>query len=171
MLDIRLWPLFIINEDEFNKAKSVYEKVLKGCGFKSNLKFASIQTKPSRNRKKEVVWFNPPFNTEVKTNICKVFMKLVRKYFYKWHRCNKIFNTNTIELGYSCTPNVKDCYCRNKDNWPLDGKCLVECIFYEATVSTANQTNTFFGSAEADFKGRYDKDINTALSCQNRFGH
>ena len=50
--------------------------------------------------------------------------------------------------------NKKDCNCRSKDNWPLEGKYLVECIVYEATVSTTNQTNTYFGSAEDDFKSR-----------------
>ena len=64
-------------------------------------------------------------------------------------------------------------------NCPLDGKCLIECIAYEAAVSTTNQTNTYFGPAESDLKVgtitihyRFvQKDINTALSCQNIFGH
>ena len=50
--------------------------------------------------------------------------------------------------------NKKNCNCRSKDNWDLEGKYLVECIVYEATVSTTNQTNTYFGSAEDDFKSR-----------------
>ena len=36
------------------------------------------------------------------------------------------------------------------------GKCLVESIVYEATVSTTIQTNIYFGSAEGDFKSRYN---------------
>ena len=47
--------------------------------------------------------------------------------------------------------NKKNCNCRNKDNCLLDGKCLVECIAYEAIVSTINRTN------EGDFKSRYNK--------------
>ena len=43
-----------------------------------------------------------------------------------------------------------------KDNCLLDRKFLVECIVYEATVSTTSQTNTYFGSAEGDFKSRYN---------------
>ena len=35
--------------------------------------------------------------------------------------------------------NKKVCNCRNKDDCPLDGKGLVECIFYKATVFTTNQ--------------------------------
>ena len=43
-----------------------------------------------------------------------------------------------------------------KDNCLLDRKFLVECIVYEATVSTTSQTNTYFGSAEGDFESRYN---------------
>ena len=39
---------------------------------------------------------------------------------------------------------------------PLDGKCLVECIVYDAAVFTANQTKIYFGLAEDDFKSRYN---------------
>ena len=123
-----------------------------------------------------MVWFNPPYNAEVKTSIGKAFLKLVRKYFRKPHYYKKTFNTNTIKLTYSCTPNVKnlikqhntsimkrgtntnkkDFNCRNNDNCPLDGKCSVECAVYEATVSTTNQSITYFGSTEGYFKSWYN---------------
>ena len=86
-----------------------------------------------------------------------------------------MFSTNTIKLVYPSTLNVrnlikqhnssikrsgtntnkKDCDCRNNNSCPLDGKCLVACIVYEATVLTANQTNIYFGSADGDFKSSY----------------
>ena len=88
MVNTRLSSL-PINEDEFNKAKPLYEKSRKSSGFYKNLKLESIQKKLSRNRKRKVVWFNPPYNAEVKTNIGKVFLKLVRKHFYKRHRYKK----------------------------------------------------------------------------------
>ena len=157
MVNICHSPLSI-NEDEFNKAKYLYEKALKSSGFNRNLKFESIQRKPSRKRKRKVVWFNPPYKAEVKTNIGKAFWKLTRKHFHKCHPSKKIFNTNTIKLSYLCTPNVKnlikqhnssimksgtntnkkDCNCRNKDNCFLVGKRLVKCIVYESTVSTTS---------------------------------
>ena len=122
-----------------------------------------------------MVWSNPPYNAEVKTSIGKVFLKLIQKYFHKNYRYKKMFNTNTIKRSYSCTKDVKnlikqhnssikktgtninkkDCNFWNKDNYLLDAKCLVECIVYEATVFTANQTNTNFGWAEGDFESRY----------------
>ena len=60
--------------------------------------------------------------------------------------------------------NKEDCNCRNKDSCPLEGKWLVEYIVYEATASTTNQTNTCFGSAEGDFKSRYNNHTLLFLS-------
>ena len=89
-----------INEDEFNKAKPLYEEILNSSRFNRNLKFENIKTKPLRNRKR----FNPIYNADVQTNIGKVFLKLVVKHFHKRQPYKKIFNINTIKLSYSCTP-------------------------------------------------------------------
>ena len=103
MVKICLSSLYI-NEDEFNKAKPLYEETLNSSRFNRNLKFENIKTKPLRNRKRKVVWFNPIYNAEVQTNIGKVFLKLVVKHFHKRQPYKKIFNINTIKLSYSCTP-------------------------------------------------------------------
>ena len=63
--------------NSINKAKPLYKKALKSSDFDYNLKFESTQEKNSQNRKEKKVWFNPPYNTEVKTNINKVFLRLV----------------------------------------------------------------------------------------------
>ena len=151
-----------INEDAFNKARAVYEKAKKSRGFYKNLKFGSIQEEPSRNRKRKLVCFIQPYSPEITTNIGKYFLELVWKHFHKHHRYKKIINSNTIKLSYSCIPivkniikeqnnstmksgintNKKDCNCRNKDNCPVGRKCLVECMGYEATVSTTSLNNT-----------------------------
>ena len=109
-----------------------------------------------------------------------------------------MFSTNTIKLVYPSTLNVrnlikqhnssikrsgtntnkKDCNCRNNNSCPLDRKCLVACIVYEATVLTANQPNIYFGSADGDLKvatktirhSFIQIDRNTAFSCKNAFG-
>ena len=105
MMNIHL-PSLSINKDDFNKAQPLFEKTLKRSGFNNNLKFESIQTKRSRKRKKNAVWLIPPYNAEVKTNIGKVFWKVVRKLFRKRHGYKKILKTNTIKLSDSFTTNV-----------------------------------------------------------------
>ena len=82
MVNTPLSSLFI-NEDEFNKTKPLYEKDLKSSGFNKKLKFETIQTKSTQNRKIEKVSFNPRYYAQVKTIFDKVFLKLVRKHFQK----------------------------------------------------------------------------------------
>ena len=72
--------------------------------------------------------------------------------------------------------NKKYCNCRNKSKCPLDGKSLVQCIVYESTVSTTNQTNTcdfevILKEGTTTIHYRFiQKDINTALRYKNIFG-
>ena len=104
------------------------------------------------------IWFNPPFSINVKTNIGKGFFKLIRKLFPRNHSFSKIFNLDTIKISYSSMKmknlmkqhnarvlknqehsEKRSCNCRIKDNFPLDGKCLHECIVYQANVLTNNE--------------------------------
>ena len=63
----------------------------------------------------------------------------------------KVLN-NTTETEESCK-------CRNKNNCPLDGKCLTPNIIYEAQI-TSNQLNykqkVYIGTTETDFKHRFN---------------
>ena len=84
------------NEEEFNKAKPLYENALKDSGFNTSIKYAKDEAKSNRNRNCKIIWFNPPFSQNVKPNIGKTFIKLVKKHFPKHHKLSKIFNTNTL---------------------------------------------------------------------------
>ena len=59
------------------------------------------------NRKRKNIWHSPPFSLNVKTNIGKLFFKILRKNFPKTNPLSKIFNKNTVKISYSCTRNVK----------------------------------------------------------------
>ena len=50
-----------------------------------------------------------------------------------------------------------ECNCRNKDECPLENKCLTARVIYEADVITLNTSRKFyFGLSDAPFKERYD---------------
>ena len=51
------------------------------------------------------------------------------------------------------------CNCTIKDNCPLDGKCLHECIVYQANVVTNNEWKEYFRTAEEEFKLCYNNQI------------
>ena len=68
------------NEQEFNKAKLLYEDALEKSGFSHKMEFKEYQKAPKK-RKRNVIWFNPPYSKNVTTNIGKVFLKMINKHF------------------------------------------------------------------------------------------
>ena len=121
----------------------------------------------------------------MKSNIRKVFLKLVKKHFHKHHTLRKIFNTNTLKLSYCCMKNMSTiikqhnstvlskpttpnrlCNCRNKGNCPLDRKCIKQCLVYRAEVQSQNTVKVYYGANDGEFKLRYN---NHTKSFRNRF--
>jgi len=177
------------NEDEFNKAKTTYDDALKSSGYTASLSYNKHRqaTRPRRNRKRNIIWYNPPFSSNVKTNIGKVFLKLVSKHFPRQHKYHTLFNKNNIKVSYSCMENMgaiiskhnkkilsnndnndsndKLCNCRSQRNCPLDNKCLTTSLIYNAQVTstTSNQTTTknYIGLTEGTFKQRYTQHKST----------
>ena len=104
MINKRISDLFC-NKEEFDKVKSVYESALKHSGHFSSMSYNNSNTQNARrNRNRKVIWFNSPYSQNVKTNIGKLFIKLVRKHFSKNSKYHMILNLNTLKL--SCTINV-----------------------------------------------------------------
>ena len=164
------------NPEIFDKAKIDYKKALKDSGYKSvNLIFKKPAEKQNRTRSRKIIWFNPPFNKSVTTNVAKRFLNLVDRHFPKTNTLLKIFNRNTVKVSYSCTENMANvikshnkkttmsneksvaaCNFRNKGGCPLDGLCQTNVIIYKCVVSTKNMTEkVYLGNAEGDFKKRY----------------
>ena len=56
-------------------------------GFNEKLtystKTADCDNSEMKKRKRKVVWFNPLFSLNVKTNVGKIFLRLVKKHFAK----------------------------------------------------------------------------------------
>ena len=70
-----------------------------------------------------------------------------------------IINKHTKKVTYADndtnTDNQVQCNCRNKDQCPLDNKCLTSSIIYNAQVTTNNATKNYIGLTE----GRSNKDF------------
>ena len=177
------------NKDEFHKAKLLQKKSLRESGYKASMSYAPTEVKTNKNRSWNIIWFNPPFSQNIKTNIGKIFLKLIRKHFPN-HRClYKIFNLSTIKSCYRCritcfksykswvisfikqhnrnisssSPNSEEhsCNCRNKDNCPLAGSCLKTCIVYTADVIKQNKTPVYYGASDGEFKYQYNNHTNS----------
>ena len=162
------------NKQIFQREASYYNKILKDCGYNEKIQFQQYKhqpTQPRRNRSRNILWFNPPFSSNVKTNVARKILKLVKKDIRK-HRYHKIFNKNNIKVSYSCMDNIeklvkkhknnflrkndtnkRSCNCRANNACPLDGKCSSSNIFYSAgnisLLATINtETNTLVSAKQ-----------------------
>ena len=112
----------------------------------------------------------------MRTNIGAEFLELVDKSFPPGHPLRKIFNRNTLKIGYSCTPNIASiissrnkkllappqpeerlCSCTKakKSKCPLGGQCLSKNVIYQATITEENgKKSTYTGLSSTDFKAR-----------------
>ena len=174
----------------FDEAAKPYQEALGKSGYTFKLQFKPPQTSLSKsNRSRNIIWFNPPYNRNVKSNIGRQFLCLIDQSFPVGHKLRKIFNWNTLKLSYSCMPNVtqiipghnktilrkaaqtpqdqatKTCNCRKKDECPLKGTCLSEGVIYQATVTSLNnRSETYVGLTATNFKARW---INHQTSFNN----
>ena len=108
-------------------------------------------------------------------------MKLLNKHFGKTHKYHKIFNRNNVKISYSCMNSMSKiinahnskiankeytendqilCNCRNRNDCPLDGKCLSSKIVYSAEVTTETSPpilpgKIYLGICDTEFKTRY----------------
>ena len=93
----------------FQESTVYYEKCLENSGYKTKLQYQQPKenNQNEKKRKRNIIWFNPPYSKLVKTNIGRIFIKLISKHFPPNHKLVKIFNKNTIKLSYSCMPNIR----------------------------------------------------------------
>ena len=167
------------SEIDFNEAKAVYQEALSKNGYTHTLQYQpNLTPTPRRNRKRNIIWFNPPFSEIVQTNIGRKFLNLIGKHFPRGSRLAKIFNRNTLKISYGCMPNINSfinahnrailnestsliregCNCRNRDSCPLDGECLTKNVLYEACVSSnlpAYEKRLYIGITADAFKSRF----------------
>ena len=143
------------NKAVFDASKNEYEEALLKSGYKSNLEFQKeiSSEKKNRRRRRNIIWFNPPFSQTVKTNVARLFLRLLDKHFPRSHILRKLFNQNTIKVSYSSMENVAhitkkhnqrissckekpnpSCNCKNKEKCPMNGKCQVQNVVYKCNV-------------------------------------
>ena len=167
-------------EEHFDNAKEIYQKALNDSGHNYELKYKQPEEaeKQSKAKKRNIMYFNPPFNLGVKTNIGKRFLALVSKHFPKKHILRQLFNRNTVKISYSCTKNLraiiqthnqkilakhkkeeeeKACNCQKskKDKCLLSGQCVQKNVIYQATTAE-RRPKKYIGSTE-QFKKRYSE--------------
>ena len=88
----------------FDQQIGPYKTALNLAGYDKNLTYK--EHKGKRNRHRKIIWFNPPYSDNVKTNIGCKFLKLIDKHF-KNSNLAQIYNRKTIKISYSCMNNME----------------------------------------------------------------
>ena len=166
-------------ETIFKESTTHYENNLRQSGYNKKLSYKPTDTKHQKHskHKRKIIWFNPPFSKNVSTKIGKSFLSLLDLHFPGNHIYSSIFNRNKTKVSYSCMQNTKcvinnhkmkvlnntaeieaGCNCRNRNKYPLDGKCLAPNIIYEAQIMSNQpkyKQKVYIRTAETDFKHRF----------------
>ena len=171
-----------VNEEIFMKAVKPYQEAIDKSGYNFKMRYEEQSTiAPScRKRQRKIVWYNPPYSKNVKTNIGAKFLRLIEKHFPQGHKLHNIINRNTVKVSYRCLPNLssiisshnakilrdssqsvseKLCNCRKKDECPLNGKCLTDKVVYRAAVKLNDEPKIedYVGITGNSFKTRYNQ--------------
>ena len=92
------------------KTKQVYRDALNKKEFQEKLSYTSAQNENDKNDnkqpKRKIIWYNPPYSANIKTNIGKTLLNLMKKHFPKTDKLHNIFNKNTVKVSYSCMSNI-----------------------------------------------------------------
>ena len=165
------------NKDIFDAAVPLYQKELDANGYQHTLEFDPLATnnKEKQKRSKNVIYFNPPYSLNVKTNLGAKFLRLIDHHFPPGSALHPLINRRKVKLSYRCLPNLKAevsshnkkilkeeeanspprCNCQKPDNCPLPGKCTTENLVYRATVRGGSEVKQYVGLTANTFKKRF----------------
>ena len=109
---------------KLRRSKSYYKEARNGDGYdKTSLSYSlkkSKKMKLNKDKKKKkkrkkckckTIWFNPSFSLNIKTNVGKIFLKLLKRHFQNGNTLHKIFNCNTVKMTYCCMKNKDSIIC------------------------------------------------------------
>ena len=168
------------NKEVFDAAVPPYQEALRNSGHTFELNYTpTVISEKRRKRQRRIVYFNPPFSLNVRSNIGADFLNLINKHFPKSNPLSKIINRNTVKVSYSCMPNLKQkvsqhnkkvrrpdtpqptegCNCTSViGKCPLNGNCLTSGVIYRAEVVSDNYgAETYTGLTKNTFKKRFYK--------------
>ena len=175
------------NEQVFNQESSVYNEGLRLAGYQEKVKYIpdSTDQQPKRKRKRKIIYFLPPWNDAVGTPIGRNLFALMRKHFKPNTLVGKLFNRNTIKMGYSNMSNMKAiitnhnvkllnhkpasgetqtnpkrCDCRGGPvDCPVNGDCQEKDVIYSSEVTSNTGVRRYYGSCSTTFKARYGNHV------------
>ena len=154
------------NPEIFHEASMHYKNILNQSGYDYKLQYQPTnnendnRSKSPKNRKRNIIWFNPPFSKNVSNNIGKDFLLLIQKHFPNEQISNikSIINMHNKEVISEKETEAPKCNCISKPDCPRSNQCQITNIIYKAEI-TSNLRNyhekIYYGTSERTFKQRY----------------
>jgi hypothetical protein len=168
--------------EQFDQEVRHYQTAMEESGYTDQLTFLNniqpVVEERSKKRHRNVLWFNPPWSSNVRTNVAGKFLGLIRKHFPPSSPLYSIFNTKKIKVSYSTCPNIKayiashnakvikggednaqthGCNCnKGEASCPLQGDCQVPALVYKAEVESSSGNKHYFGQTAITFKKRWN---------------
>ena len=98
----------------FQGSPSPYHRALQNSDYKHTPSYehpkydinSANVNKQERNRKRQIIWFNPLFNLKTKTKTGKSFLKLLDKHFPTHTKLDRLFNHTIVKFSQSCMPSI-----------------------------------------------------------------
>ena len=186
------------NRETFDRAAPAYQQALENSGHNYTLTYTNnVQARNQTNqatkdrkkkKKRQIIWFNPPYNKAVQTNIGKCFLALLDKHFPPQHPLRKVINRNCVKISYSCTKNMKTiiqahnakilrgdrgtdnttpkqpveaCNCKPRSKCVVNNQCKSGPVIYKATVAAGTQEEKTYVGCTNDFKHRHSNHKNS----------
>ena len=104
------------NEAVFEQSKPKYQEALRASGYTHDLKYEKVDIhelnknegrKKKRRRSRRQFWFNPPWDSRVRTDVGAKFLRLLDKNIPRGHPLYRLFNRHTVKISYRCLGNLK----------------------------------------------------------------
>ena len=164
------------NEEIFEAHKDIYQTALKNSSYNYQMKYNPSAGKGNKKgrRRRKVIWFNPPWSSNIKTPVGKYFLDAVNSCFPEGHPLHKLYNRATLKISYRTVRNLQSyinahnkkildppnerkpsCNCKPRDkiNCPVPGACNSYNVIYQVDVEVDGEIKTYFGQA-MDLKRR-----------------
>ena len=139
------------------------------------------KSRRTRQRRRSILWFNPPWSDTVKTNIGSSFLRLVDKHFKGDSFLGYHFNRQKVKISYSTMPNMKKIItghnrrmtnpreemkledCDRRGNCRVEcfeerEKCQSRCTIYQASIKYSIPSSTENPEAE-DLHGSDQQEV------------
>ena len=152
------------------------------AGYDYKLEFNEVEPNQQRNsrrkRKRDIIFFNPPFDLNVKTKLGKEFLKILDSSFPVGNPLHGKLNRHNVKISYRTMPNmmtqvsrhnarlrrgsepeeVKPCPHTRTVPCPMpgSGECNKDNVIYQATVTSGDKIETYVGCTK-NFADRYYK--------------